>query len=56
MNLLQRVDGRKTYIIAGLTVAYGIIGLIIGQLEATEGIQVVLAGLAAFGFRSALNK
>ncbi len=56
MTMLERMDGNKTYIVAGLTVLWGIAGLFLGQMELNQTIQIVLAGLGVFGFRSALNK
>ena len=56
MKLLERVDGNKTYVIALLTVLYAVVGVFIGQLTWEHAIELALAGLAAAGFRSALNK
>ena len=56
MELLQRVDGKKTYIVGGLTILYGVIGLFIEQIGWDEALNLILAGLAMLGFRSALNK
>ena len=54
--MLEKVDGNKTYIVGGLTILWGILGLILGQMDMDQAIPVVLAGLGVFGFRSAMTK
>ena len=54
--MISLIDGYKTYIVGGLTVLYGIAGYVIGQLDFTGAIGFVLAGLTAFGARSAVQK
>jgi hypothetical protein len=56
MDIRNKVNGNKTYIVAGLTIAYAIIGVFIGQMEWDAAIKLILAGLGAVGFRSALSK
>lgn len=54
--MLERVDGKKTYMVGGLTILWGILGLFLGQIEYGQAIPVILAGLGVFGFRSAISK
>jgi len=54
--MIGKIDGNKTYIVGGLTVVWGILGLLLGQMETEQAIPVILAGLGVFGFRSAISK
>ena len=54
--MLERIDGKKTYIVGGLTVLWGILGLALGQMDYGQAVPIILAGLGVFGFRSAIGK
>lgn len=55
-NIIGALDGKKTYIVAGLTILYAIVGLLIGQLQVSQAIELILAGLGGIGIRSAISK
>lgn len=55
-NIIGTLDGKKTYIVAGLTILYAIVGLLIGQLQVSQAIELILAGLGGIGIRSAISK
>ena len=50
------VNGNKTYIVAGLTILYELIGMFIGQMQLGHAVELILAGLGVLGFRSAIKK
>ncbi len=52
MTILQ---GKLTYIVAGVTVVWAIIGFFLGQLDAQTAGTMVLAGLGTFGVRRAIS-
>lgn len=47
-------SGYKTYVLAALAVAYGIIGFYSGWIDSTQSLQVIWSGLAAAGIRSGI--
>lgn len=51
MNYLK---GKKTYIIAGVTIIWAIVGASMGYMEPQEAFNLVLAALGAAGLRNAL--
>jgi hypothetical protein len=52
MNIL---DGKKTYIVAGLTIIWAWGGVALGLHDVSTAMNLTLAAAAAFGFRSALQ-
>ncbi len=56
MKFLNVIDGNKTYLVAGLTVVWAVVGLYLGKVDFVTFINYLLAAGAVFGFRSALNK
>lgn len=52
MNVLK---GNLTYIVAGVTALWAIVGLILGQLDATQVSALLLAALGTFGVRRAIG-
>lgn len=49
------VSGYKTYILAGLAVVYGVIGLIIGQLTPEQAGTIIWGGLTAAALRRGIS-
>jgi len=47
--------GKKTYVIAGLMVAYGAIGAILGNMDGVTATTTILEGLALVGIRLAIK-
>ena len=54
--MTEAVNGNKTYLVAGLLILYAVIGVFIGQMEWGHALELILAGLGVFGFRSAIKK
>ncbi len=52
MNALQ---GKKTYIVAALTVVWAWTGVALGVHDVSTAMNLTLAAPGAFGFRSALK-
>lgn len=49
------LSGKKTYIIAGLTLIYAVIGVVLGQFDTNAAIQLVLASGAIAALRAAIK-
>ena len=45
------LDGKKTYIAAGATIAYALGGAIIGKVDWNIAIPLILGSLQVFGLR-----
>ena len=56
MKLLEMVNGKKTYLLAALSILWGLTGLLTGWLPQEEALQCILTGLTAFSLRSAIAK
>jgi hypothetical protein len=56
MKIIQLLSGKKTYIMAGLTVVWALVGLFLGKIDPNTFINYLLAAGTVVGFRSALNK
>lgn len=56
-ELNTKLDGKKTYLVAGATLLYAVLGyFVLNTLDQSQFINYLLAAGAVFGFRSALNK
>lgn len=53
---MNKIDGKKTYGIAVLTAAFGLLGMLLGKFDLQTGMNYLLAAGGMIGFRSALNK
>ncbi|MDE1866133.1 MAG: hypothetical protein KGI08_00280 [Thaumarchaeota archaeon] len=53
--MIEFLQGKKSYIIAGLTFIYAIIGVVIGQIDVNTAIQLVLASGAVASLRAAIK-
>lgn len=49
------MSGYKTYILAALAVAYGVIGLVIGQLDPSQAGTIIWGGLTAAALRHGIS-
>lgn len=49
------MSGYKTYIVCAVAIAYAVFGVLSGNLDATNAINVVLAALGAAGLRHAIS-
>ena len=56
MRYLEMLNGRKTYLAAGLLAAFAIIGAITGQLEAAKVGELLVEALALVGLRHAVGR
>jgi hypothetical protein len=48
------LQGKKTYIIGALTLAYAILGLCIGQIEADSAVILIASACSALGLRAGI--
>lgn len=55
-NLLAKVDGNKTYIVAFVTILYAVVMVWTGQMDWKSAADMVLAALGVGAMRSALKK
>jgi len=63
-NILQKggeimtepLQGKKTYILAGLTALYGILGAALGHLEVAYAVEVIIGALAMTTIRLGIAK
>ena len=53
--MIEKIKGYKTYVISVAMVAFGIAGLIIGELDANNALLIVLNGLGMGSVRNAIN-
>lgn len=51
---MKFLKGKLTYILAVLSIAYGIFGFLMGYMDGEQAMMVIWTGLAAFGIRRAL--
>lgn len=56
MTVLEMLQGKKTHIIGLLMAAYGLIGLLLGQLEPNEAWQMIGTGLGLSALRDGVAK
>lgn len=49
------LQGYKTHIIGGLTVVFGVIGLVLGHLEPTQAVEFILGGLGLSALRAGVS-
>lgn len=49
------VQGKFTYIVAGVTALWAVVGYFLGNLDAVTAGQMVLAALGVFGVRRAID-
>ena len=54
--MLKAIDGRKTFIIAFLTLLYAILGFILKLHDAQRTLDLILLALGMITFRSAMKK
>lgn len=52
--MLDKLKGNKTYIVAGISIVWAIAGAVLGYMEPSESMNIVLAALAAAGLRNAI--
>ena len=54
-TFMKRLDGKKSYIVAIATATFAILGVLLGQLEVKEGIELLLGSGALASLRNALE-
>jgi hypothetical protein len=54
-SILSFTQGKRTYIICGITIVYAITGFCINQLDGVTASNMILGALAAAGIRSGIN-
>ena len=55
-NLISWLEGKKTYIVAGLAVTYAISGFLTGHIDQQGAIEMILAAVGGMTMRSAIEK
>lgn len=55
MTMVSFLAGKKTYIVAAVTIVYAVAGLIIGQVSQEAAIALILGSLAVSGLRNAVK-
>ena len=45
------LKGKKSYVVASLTILFGVLGWLLGAIEPEMAIQTILGGLAIAGLR-----
>lgn len=54
--IMDSLDGRKTYLVAGATVVFACLGLYLGELDAAKFGELLLAAAALAGLRHGIEK
>lgn len=52
---MDSLDGKKTYLTAGMTVVFALFGAYLGELEGAEVGKLILAAMAMAGIRHAID-
>ena len=55
LKLWNWLQGKKTYIIMGASIAWAVSSVILGKMEAQEAIGVILAALGMGGLRAGMK-
>ncbi len=50
----MKLIGNRTYIVAGATIVYALLGLILGHLEPSHAVEVILAALGGIFMRASI--
>jgi hypothetical protein len=53
--MLANLQGYKTYIVCAATIAYAVIGMALGFLDANSGMQMILTALGGISLRHAIS-
>jgi len=53
-KILEKLRGRKTYLLAAVTVLYAVSGLILGQIEQEKAIELILGALTVSALRNGM--
>lgn len=53
---VELLQGKKTYIVAGLMVAYAVLGMSLGYQEPTDAFQLILEAMGLVGLRLGVAK
>ena len=54
--MMNLINGNKTYLTGGAMILYGITGVILGNLDANEGMKLVAEGFALIFIRHGIAK
>lgn len=50
------INGYKTYIVGWSTVAFAVIGILLGQIEFAQGVEIANLALIGMGIRHGVSK
>lgn len=56
MNILEIINGKKTYILASLGIIYACAGYFTGHIGSQEALGVIWASLTTMGLRHGISK
>lgn len=54
-NILNKINGKKTYIVVVITIVYALSGVALGHIDPQAAIQLVLGSLGVAGIRDAIK-
>ena len=54
--MFEKINGKKTYISAGLLVLFAIIGLVLGRLPEQEAIKLIIEAMGLASIRHGIAK
>lgn len=55
-DLISWFEGKKTYFVAGIAIAYGVSAYFTGHIDAQSAIETILAALGGMSVRNAIEK
>lgn len=55
-RLMEKVSGKKTYLVAIATLLFAVTGVLLGKLEFKEAIELVLGALGIASLRHGMSK
>jgi len=55
-ELKDKLNGKKTYIVAVLTIIYAVTGAAIGKIDWNTAVGIILAALGMSGLRHGISK
>lgn len=53
---MRYIDGYKTYIVAGIMFTYALVGMYVGFLTVSDGINLILASASLIGVGHKIDK
>ena len=54
-NILNKINGKKTYIVVAITIVYSLSGVALGYIDPQNAFELVLGALGFAGVRNAIK-